>query len=69
MRDDDGSRLRGGDQVYVRAVVCEPPRMAGYPHIARVEPSATGNGLWLDLGTGRIRYSVWLPFGEIEVPA
>lgn len=62
MRDNEITTLVPGVPVKVLAVVISPPRMAGYPHLDRIEPSATGIGAWVDVGG----YQIWMPAATLE---
>jgi hypothetical protein len=66
MEDEEAMLLAAGDRVMVCATIREPPRMAGYPHLERYDPSATLGGFWVDVGLGRFVTQVWVPFSALE---
>lgn len=66
MQDEDAHTLDVGTPLLVHAVVAAAPMMAGYPHLQRIEPSATGTGAWVDIGSGRVKQQIWVAMGSIE---
>lgn len=66
MRDDEVGGLCAGAKVMVHGVVSAPPKMAGYPHIDRLEPAATGNGVWVDFTLGKFKHQIWVPAAALE---
>lgn len=60
-----------GEVIHVIATVCERPGMVAEPwrrlYLQDIAPSATSDGVWIEVGAVGLTYTIWVPLSMIAV--